>query len=289
MPDMAASPAAASATELDALRGEGPAVFRVAQLAGQLRRLGVRPGGVLLVHSAFRSIRPVEGGPLGLVAALREALGPRGTLVMPSMTGDDDLPFDRDTTPAATALGIVPELFRRQPGVLRSGHFAAFAAIGPEARRIVAAPLTHPPSAPGSAIDLVRRLDGQVLLLGVGHECDTMLHLAEIIGGAPYRVPRHYTACRDGRPVTITYGENDHCCRRFALADRWLRAAGAQSEGPVGHAHARLADARDLVEAAASRLRRDPLLFLHAPGACPACDEAWESVAGRAELSRRSE
>ena len=39
-------------------------------------------------------VKPVEDGPEGLIAALRSALGPEGTLVMPSMTADDDHPFD---------------------------------------------------------------------------------------------------------------------------------------------------------------------------------------------------
>jgi aminoglycoside N3'-acetyltransferase len=283
---MTASRSGSSTADADGSRRADRPVLGVERVASQLRRLGVRRGGVLLVHSSFRAIRPVEGGPIGLVAALRAALGPDGTLVMPSTTGDDDAPFDRDATPAAVPLGILPEIFRLQPGVLRSSHFAAFAAIGPEACRIVSAPLTHPPSAPGSGIDLIRRLDGQVLLLGVGHECDTMLHLAEIVGGAPYRVPRHYTVRRGGRPVRITYGENDHCCRRFRLADGWLRAAHVQSEGPVGHAHARLARARDIVDAAVERLGWDPFLFLHRRGAgCPDCDEAWDHEAEWAGLA----
>ena len=68
-------------------------------LVGQLLGLGIRPAGVLLVHTSFSKVRPVEGGPVGLILALREALGVGGTLVMPSMTGDDDHPFDPATTP----------------------------------------------------------------------------------------------------------------------------------------------------------------------------------------------
>ena len=62
---------------------------------------------MLLVHTSFRTIRPVEGGPLGLMEALRDAVGPEGTLVMPSWSGDDDEPFDPITTPASPSLGVV--------------------------------------------------------------------------------------------------------------------------------------------------------------------------------------
>ncbi|MEM7356005.1 MAG: AAC(3) family N-acetyltransferase, partial [Acidobacteriota bacterium] len=61
----------------------------------QLVALGIEPGGVLVVHTAFSKVAPVAGGPVGLIRALREVVGPRGTLVMPSMTDDDDHPFDR--------------------------------------------------------------------------------------------------------------------------------------------------------------------------------------------------
>jgi len=57
----------------------------VRQLVDQLKALGVRDGGALLVHTSFRKVRPVEGGPLGLIGALRRALGRDGTLVMPTM------------------------------------------------------------------------------------------------------------------------------------------------------------------------------------------------------------
>jgi aminoglycoside N3'-acetyltransferase len=203
-------------------------------VAAQFRSLGVGPGGILLVHSSFRAVRPVEGGPLGLIQALREALGPEGTLAVPSWTGDDDAPFDPATTPPAAELGIVPGLFWRLPGVLRSAHPMALAAIGPMAARIVEGPLPLPPASPDGPIGRVHDLDGQVLLLGVGHDADTTLHLAELLAGVPYRVPKHCTVLRDGRPVRVDYGENDHCCERFALADGWLREARLQTQPARG-------------------------------------------------------
>lgn len=251
-----------------------------AEVTRQLRSLGVRSGGVLLVHTSFRATRPVEGGPHGLIEAFRNALGPRGTLVMPSWSGSDDEPFDPKTTPAASDLGVVADTFWRLPGVLRSDHHFAFAAAGPDAAGITSDPLPLPPHAPESPVGRVHEQDGQVLLLGAGHDADTTLHLAELLAGVPYRVPKHCTVLRDGRPVRIGYGENDHCCARFALADEWLRVRGLQAEGRVGHAHARLARARDVVEVALAHLARDPLLFLHAPDTgCAECDEARRSTA----------
>lgn len=244
-----------------------------------MRALGVKAGGVLLVHTSFRAVRPVEGGPPGLIAALRDALGPNGTLVMPSMSDDDDAPFSPLTSRAAPDLGVVADTFWRQGGVARSDHPFAFAAIGPHAATITADPLPIPPHGPASPVGRVHDLNGQVLLLGCGHSENTTLHLAELLAAVPYRVPRHCTVIEGGRPVRIDYGENDHCCERFTLADEWLRSRGLQSEGRVGHAHARLARARDVVDVAIEHLRRDPLLFLHpATAGCNQCDAARASL-----------
>jgi len=118
------------------------------------------------------------------------------------------------------------------------------------------------------------------LLLGVGHDANTSLHLAELMAGVPYGVPRRITTLEGGQPVRVEYRENDHCCERFALADEWLRSAGLQTEGRVGAAHCRLMRSRDVVRAALQRLAADPLVFLHAEDAgCPDCAAARCSVA----------
>ena len=248
-------------------------------LIEQLRTLGVARGRVLLLHASFRAVRPVEGGPRGVLEALLDALGPEGTLVMPSWTGRDDVPFDPWTTPAAADLGAIADLFWRMPGVRRSAHPFAFAARGPRAGEIVAGPLPLPPHGPGSPVDRVHALDGRVLLLGVGHDANTTLHLAELMADVPYRVRKACTVLKDGVPVRVEYGENDHCCRRFALADGWLRSAELQSEGTVGHAHARLFRSRDVVRLAVEQLGREPLLFLHpVEEGCAECDEARAST-----------
>lgn len=231
------------------------------------------------MHTSFRRVRPIEGGPLGLLDALRSALGPDGTLVMPAWTGDDEEPFDPRSSAAAADLGVVADTFWRQPGVLRSEHPFAFAAAGPLASRIVSGPLPLPPHRPESPVGRVHDANGQVLLLGVGHDADTTLHLAEVLAGVPYALWKHCTMVEAGRRQRIRYQENDHCCARFALADEWLRAEGLQLEGSVGLAHARLVRARHIVDLALAHLSRDPLVFLHRPSeGCAECDAARRSI-----------
>jgi aminoglycoside N3'-acetyltransferase len=247
------------------------------ELVEQLRALGVAPGGVLIVHTAFSKVGPVDGGPRGLIDALGAALGPDGTLVMPSMCDDDEHPFDVKTF-SCRALGIVADTFWRLPGVMRSDSPHAFAAIGPHAAAITAPHPVVVPHGPDSPPGRVHALDGQVLLLGVGHDANTTIHLAELLAGARYRRAAHSTVVRDGRPIRVVYGENDSCCERFAQLDGWLEPEGKQRRGLVGHAEARLARSRDIVAAAMTHLASDELIFLHPPGVDAECDEARASV-----------
>ena len=122
----------------------------------------MRPGGVLLVHSSISALGWVCGGAQAVVEALRDALGPGGTLVVPTHTGGNSDPagwqhppvpeawwpviraempaYDPALTPAR-GLGAVVELVRTLPGALRSAHpQVSFAALGPQAEAITAGP-----------------------------------------------------------------------------------------------------------------------------------------------------
>jgi aminoglycoside N3'-acetyltransferase len=177
---------------------------------------------------------------------------------------------------------VTADIFRRVRGVRRSAHPFAFAALGPHAAAITADPLPIPPHRLESPIGRVYTLDGKVLLLGVGHDANTTIHLAEALANVPYGVAKHCTILENGRRVRIDYLENDHCCQRFALAGEWLKARSLEREGRIGHAHARLARAQDIVAIVGERLARDPLIFLHQPeDRCAECDEARGSVGPR--------
>lgn len=248
-----------------------------ADFLDQLRALGVPLGATLVVHTSFSRIGPVEGGPAGLIAALEAAVAPGGTLVMPSMSDDDDHPFDPHSTPCL-GLGVVADAFWRLPGVLRGDTPHAFAARGPAAAEITAPQPLDLPHGPDSPVGRVYARDGLVLLLGVGHDGNTTIHLAEALAGVRYRRSQHVTVLRDGRPVRVEYGEIDHCCQNFALVDGWLDARGLQRRGSVGRAEARLVRSRDVVAVVTERLRNDETAFLHPYGVDEECDEARDSL-----------
>ena len=188
--------------------------------------------GVLVVHTAFSTFGGRAGAPSDLIAALRLAAGARGTLVMPSMSDDDEQPFDPRRTPCA-GMGVVADTFWRMPGVIRSDSPHAFAAIGIHAEEITAPHPIDVPHGLDSPVGRAYELDAQVLLLGVGHDANTTVHLAENLAGVRYKLPKHATVMRDGQPVRHHYSEIDHCCANFALLDSWLEARGHQQRGFV--------------------------------------------------------
>jgi aminoglycoside N3'-acetyltransferase len=257
----------------------GSATISTGQLTQQLSELGVTPGGVLLIHCAFSNVKPVEHGPEGLIAALQAAVGSTGTLVMPSMTDDDGQPFNPRATPCHH-LGVVANTFWQMPGVLRSDSPHAFAARGPQAARITEPPPLEVPHGLDSPVGRVYELDGQVLLLGVNHDDNTTIHLAESLAGVRYRRAKHVMVLRDGQPTRVAYAEIDHCCQNFQLVDGWLAAAKLQRRGTVGHAEARLIRSRDIVRLVVEQLQLNETVFLHPIGVDEECDEARASLPG---------
>jgi aminoglycoside N3'-acetyltransferase len=247
------------------------------ELIQQLLALGVAPGGVLLVHTSFSKVKPVEDGPMGLISALRSALGSDGTLVMPSMSYDDDHPFDKTKSHCAE-MGIVPDTFWRQSGVLRSDNNHAFAAIGPLAERILAPHPIDIPHGLDSPVGKVYELDGQVLLLGVGQDANTTIHLCENLAGVRYRRDKHIIILKEGKSTRFEYREIDHCCQNFPFVDEWLDDRGLQQRGMVGNAKARLIRSRDIVDVVTKRLKDNETTFLHPKGFDDQCDDAWESL-----------
>jgi len=246
-------------------------------LVRQLLDLGVEPSGVLLVHTAFSRVRPVEGGPSGLIAALRVSLGAVGTLLMPSMASDDEALFDPKRT-ACSEMGIVAETFWRLPGVLRSDSPHAFAAVGPKAELLTAPHPIDVPHGLDSPVGRAYESGAQVLLLGVDHSANTTVHLAENLAGVRYRRAKQVMILQGGRLVRYRYAEIDHCCENFRLVDRWLDGEHLQRRGSVGHCEARLAWSHDIVRVVVDRLRQNETVFLHPFGVDNQCDEARRSL-----------
>jgi aminoglycoside 3-N-acetyltransferase len=247
------------------------------ELVRDMRALGVAAGQCLLVNASMSSIGRVPGGAPTVVAALRRVLGAAGTLVVPTATPDNSdtsraylariegmtagqaaryraamPPFDPETTPSA-GVGRIAEEVRITPGAIRSAHpQASFAALGPMARTLMDGHALTCHLGDASPLGRLYEAGASILLLGVGYEACTALHLAEYrYCQDPPRRTYRCVVCRDGRRGWWEYED-------VVLDDRDLGALGADLDtaegvvhGRVGGADCRLMPLRDAVDLSA--------------------------------------
>ncbi len=277
-------------TERDAIERTA-APITIASLVEDLRRLGVEPGMTLLVHASLSALGWVCGGPVAVILALEEALGERGTLVMPTMSGDLTDPegwqnppvpadwkeriratmpaFDPDFTPTRH-MGAIAEAFRKQPGTLRSAHpHASFAARGTDAARITDDHALDYALGEGSPLARIYELDGSVLLLGVDHGNNTSLHLAEYRANYPGKRERPNGAPLwiDGIRRWVDVLDVDVDASDFPrIGEAFARETGETRSGRIGNAPALLMRQRSLVDFAVRWMEAHRGL----PGAAPA-------------------
>jgi aminoglycoside 3-N-acetyltransferase len=193
--------------EADLIQKTGDAPVTVESLICDLNNAGIAPGMTLLVHSSLSSLGWVCGGPAAVIMALESVLRSYGTLVMPTHSGDLSDPegwenppvpeswwepirktmpaYDPDLTPTR-GMGRIAETFRKQRDVVRSSHpNLSFAAWGEKCIQITAGHILENALGETSPLARIYDLDGWVLLLGVDHDANTSLHLAEYRAAYP--------------------------------------------------------------------------------------------------------
>ena len=261
---------------------ETPAV--IPDLLDDVSRLGLEPGDLVVVHSSFRALGRPGGAPADLIRTFMEALGPGGTLMMPTFTYSyaglwEMQPFDRDASPGLLN-GILSETLRRYPRALRSAHPTySVAALGRYAEAITRNRDAASALGFGSSYETAHQLGAKVLLLGVGNDRNSMLHYAETVAGVPYldipwRAITGQTALvlKNGAPVEAPLPpEYPGCSLGFGVADAYLEEQGILKRGKIGSAASLLMSSEAMVAAVAARLRREPGWLLCHTFGCEPC------------------
>jgi aminoglycoside 3-N-acetyltransferase len=249
------------------------------ELAADLHSLGVRDGGVVMVHTRMSAIGWVVGGSETVVRALLDALGPQGTLMAYASWEDHvyataDWPtehreaylahppvFDVKTGAVDPDYGRIPERIRTWPGARRSAHpEAGVVAVGRQAEWLTA---THPDDdayGPHSPFARLVEARGQVLMLGAPLDTVTLLHHAEAIADVAgkrrltFTIPvaeqgavvEHAYTDIDTSRGAFDYDRLDLDEDAFALIARAALADGIGVRGHVGQAASHLFEAREL-------------------------------------------
>lgn len=160
-------------------------VISRSQLREAFRKLGVTPGRTVWVQSSWNEFYNFPEKPSAVIDLLLEMIGPEGTLAMPAfplnMDTDRILLIDRE--PVST--GLICEIFRRYPGVVRSIHLSSSViALGPQAEYLVKDHhLTETPWDPKSPYQRLMEVDALCIGMGVGRFLAylTPLHAVESI------------------------------------------------------------------------------------------------------------
>ncbi len=271
-----------------------------ADIVEGLRALGLGRSSAVIVHSSLSSFGRVEGGATSVCRALLDTCG---TVLMPAFTwsrtallpppglerplnastpsrswGEFEsslaqaVPYS-PTVPVDRAIGILPETLRMWFPHERSPHpLLSFIASGLHARKLVAAQRLDHFLGP---VEALAELGGDVLLLGVGHERNTAIHLAEHqLGRARF--------CRYAKAAPGVWMELPNiagCSEGFGKVETRLEAY--TREVWIGECRARLVPLDAVLTAARNMIEQDPAALL-----CEdECGRCWASREQRKLIS----
>ena len=242
------------------------------EIKNVLRQVGLQPGQTVMVHCSLSSLGFVCGGAQTVIEALMDTVTDSGTIMMPAQSWKNLDPasgvhweepeawwpiirenwpaYDKRITPTNT-MGAVAEMFRLWPGTLRSDHPArSVAAWGKYAQFLTEHHDLSNIFGDGSPIGRLYELDGYVLLVGVGYNKNTSLHLADARADYPgkHTVKESSAILETGKRVWKTYetlyvdGEDfEEIGRAFESEDRVQKAI-------LGNGAVRLMRQRELVD-----------------------------------------
>lgn len=194
-----------------------------------LTSLGITKGQNIIVHCSLSSIGFVCGGPQIIIESLLESVGKEGTILMPTQSWKNLDPetgvhweepeewwdvirqnwpaYDKRITPTNT-MGAVAEMFRSWPGTLRSDHPArSIAAWGKNADFFTKDHDLSNIFGEGSPLSRLYDEDGYALLIGVGYDKNTSLHLADARANykSKHNTTEHSAIIENGQRVWKAY------------------------------------------------------------------------------------
>ena len=211
-----------------------------AALLEDLDRAGIDPHGMLLCHFSMKKIGPVENGADTVLDALMEYMK-NGLLIVPCHTwsnvNDENPVFDvRETKPC---VGLLPDLFRRRKGVVRTLHPThSLCVYGPRAQAFAEGQERFDtPCAPGSCYGELLRQNAQVMMVGVTFACNTSVHCIEEIANVPGRLTaeHHPLFVRDqsGRLLSVPSRRHQNANSDHHVKLEYLQVTSGKGLRPI--------------------------------------------------------
>jgi aminoglycoside 3-N-acetyltransferase len=237
-----------------------------AELIPILERTKVQRDGILHVHSAIAKLSRSGFRAEAMIEALLDYMS-QGTLVMPTMTWRTVTPeqplWDEIETRSET--GVMTEIFRSRYSSRRSIHPTHSVATHGAASDILVARhhVDDTPVSVNSPYGLMRGYATHVLMLGVGLETCTAIHLAEeTIAPDVYLRPLNRAeiyCCKDrnGRLHNVHARRHRRLDRDFPRFGPPLAEQGRLYKGNIGECPYTIVGLNDLLETVTVALRAD--------------------------------
>ena len=265
-----------------------PAPVTQSEIQAAIQRLALT-GQAVCVHSSLRSFGQVTGGAVTVVQAFLDegctllvptysydfAIAPPPALQVPRNGWDyaydygervrSDKVYSPDRQEIDDDMGAIPAAVLRMPTRVRGDHpLNSFSAVGPLAEKLIAGQSALNVYAPLKA--LVEE-SGFVLLMGVGLDTLTLLHLAEEKAGRV--LFRRWANDWQGQPQMVEAGSCSDGFGQFApVLQPWRR------ETKVGESLWQLFPARQALQAAAEAIRENPQITYCGRPDCERCHDA---------------
>ncbi len=248
-------------------------VYTKEDIKEQLKGMGLRADDTGLVHSSMKSIGEVDGRADAVLDAFIEYFSD-GLLVFPTHTwqqiNDQYNVFDPTTEPAC--VGILPNLFMKRPGVVRSWHPThSVAAIGRGAEEYVKGEAQWDTPCPrGGCWGKLYDLAAKVLFVGCSLKTNTIIHGVEEWNGIPNRLTDTHQQLKirtpDGklidRPMRRHYHPACNISDNYDKIEDALLKTGIAKVGRIGDAKTYTCGVRPMADLVSFFLKRDPDLFL---------------------------
>jgi aminoglycoside 3-N-acetyltransferase len=223
-----------------------------------LKKLGLKSGDIVLLHSSLPSLGKVDGGGEAVVEAFLEILGPEGTLAAP-VFGD---------------LGILTSIIKNHPAAeISDCPVGTIAAIGKMAKEFCQdhwqAETAHGEDTPYLKI---ADAGGYICLLGVDQDRNTTLHSVEALLKLPYlndSAEKTFMTADGEQSKSWKYYPGPH--RDFIQLDRLMLEAEIMQVTQIGNAQVRLIDSRAMLDLCCAVGEDDPALALCDNPSCNDC------------------
>ena len=256
----------------------------------------LKPSDTVFSHTSYKAnagAEGIEGGPQSVLDAYIEYFGDEGLVVFPSMSWKMGYLINKDgaTRPPALGqaegffeygsnynvrtttcdyLGILPELFRQRPGVVRSlCPTSSVAAYGKDAEKFCAGhEKAETPMSWNSPWGRLYERSAKILFVGTGIACNTFMHVIEEHSEvpnilAPY-IWKYTVTDYDGNTVHVEFKRHEPGHNHYydKMETEFLNF-GIMRKVKIGNAITHLTDAVAETDYMVKKLKAEPWLFTH--------------------------